>query len=76
MGSGSLDENEYNDLNSKLNGYKEKIDNITGFYPIYPLTAGVKNGYIAKLIDELLDKKYALPEILNTELRKKQDARK
>jgi len=50
---------------------KEKIDNITGFYPIYPLTAGVKNGYIAKLIDELLDKKYAFPEILSTELRKK-----
>ena len=50
---------------------KEKIDNITGLYPIYPLTAGVKNGYIAKLIDELLDKKYALPEILSTDLRKK-----
>lgn len=28
LGSGSLDENEYNDLNSKLNGYKEKIDNL------------------------------------------------
>ncbi len=50
---------------------KEKLDNITGFYPIYPLTAGIKNGYIAKLVGELLDRKYALPEILSTELRKK-----
>ena len=50
---------------------KEKMDSITGFYPIYPLTAGIKNGYIAKLVNELLDKKYVLPEILSNELRKK-----
>ena len=50
---------------------KEKIDSITGFYPIYPLTAGIKNGYIAKLVNELLDRKYVLPEILSNELRKK-----
>ena len=50
---------------------KEKLSSITGYYPIYPLTAGVKNGYIAKLVGELLDRKYALPEILSNELRKK-----
>ena len=49
----------------------EKIDKIKGYYPIYPLTAGLKNGYIAKIISELLDKKYALPEVLSTQLRKK-----
>ena len=49
----------------------DKIDKIKGYYPIYPLTAGLKNGYIAKIISELLDKKYALPEVLSTNLRKK-----
>ena len=49
----------------------ENINNITGLYPIYPLTSGIKNGYIAKLISTLLENKYALPEILSTELRKK-----
>ena len=49
----------------------DKIDKIKGFYPIYPLTGGLKNGYIAKLISELLDKKIELPEILSSEMRKK-----
>jgi len=49
----------------------DNIDKIKGYYPIYPLTAGLKNGYIAKIISELLDKKYALPEVLSTDLRKK-----
>lgn len=49
----------------------DKIDKIKGYYPIYPLTAGLKNGYVAKVISELLDKKYALPEVLSTDLRKK-----
>ena len=34
---------------------KEKLSSITGYYPLYPLTAGVKNGYIAKLVGDLLD---------------------
>ena len=51
----------------------DKLDKIKGYYPIYPLTAGLKNGYLAKLISELLDKKYALPEIFSNELRKKYD---
>ena len=49
----------------------DKIEKIKGYYPIYPLTAGLKNGYIAKLISELLDKKYALPEVLSVDIRKK-----
>lgn len=49
----------------------EKIDKIKGYYPIYPLTAGLKNGYLAKVISELLDKKYALPEVLSNDLRQK-----
>lgn len=49
----------------------DKIDKIKGLYPIYPLTAGLKNGNIAKIISELLDKKYALPEVLSTSLRQK-----
>ncbi len=49
----------------------EKLDKIKGYYPIYPLTAGLKNGYLAKIISELLDKKYALPEVLSSELRQK-----
>ena len=49
----------------------DKIDKIKGFYPVYPLTQGLKNGYIAKIISELLDKKIELPEILSNEMRKK-----
>ena len=49
----------------------EKIDKIKGYYPIYPLTAGLKNGHIAKIISELLDKKYALPEVLSNSIRQK-----
>lgn len=49
----------------------DKIEKIKGYYPIYPLTAGLKNGAIAKLISELLDKKYVLPEVLSTSLKQK-----
>jgi RecG-like helicase len=28
----------------------DKIDKIKGLYPIYPLTAGLKNGNLAKII--------------------------
>ena len=51
----------------------DKIDKIKGYYPIYPLTAGLKNGYVAKIISELLDKKYALPEVISTNIRQKYD---
>ncbi len=49
----------------------EKIDQIKGYYPIYPLTHGLKNGTLAKIIDETLAKKYALPEIFTEDFRKK-----
>ena len=49
----------------------ERLDELTGFYPIYPLTQGLTNNYIFKLVNQILNMKIALPEIFSTEFRKK-----
>lgn len=69
---GKVDENKgYLEIVNPVMVEVDKIDKIAGLYPIYPLTAGLKNGNLAKIISELLDKKYALPEVLSNDLRKK-----
>lgn len=49
---------------------EEKIEQIKGYYPIYPLTYGLKNGNLAKIIDEVIGK-YTFPEIYEDDFRKK-----
>ena len=47
------------------------LDKIQGLYPIYPLTAGITQNYLFKLINNLMDSGIMVNEIFNEEFRKK-----
>lgn len=47
------------------------LDKIQGLYPIYPLTAGITQNYLFKLINNLMDSGIMVSEIFNEEFRRK-----
>lgn len=47
------------------------LDKIQGLYPIYPLTAGITQNYLFKLINNLMDSGIMVNEIFNEEFRRK-----
>ena len=47
------------------------LDKIQGLYPIYPLTAGITQKYLFKLINNLMDSGIMVNEIFNEEFRRK-----
>ena len=47
------------------------LDKIQGIYPIYPLTAGITQNYLFKLINNLMDSGIMVNEIFNEEFRRK-----
>ncbi len=47
------------------------LDKIQGLYPIYPLTAGITQNYLFKLINNLMDSGIMINEIFNEEFRRK-----
>ena len=47
------------------------LDKIQGLYPIYPLTAGIAQNYLFKLINNLMDSGIMVNEIFNEEFRRK-----
>lgn len=49
----------------------EEIDKIMGIYPIYPLTNGITNNYLNKIIQSIVDMKMVLPEIFSENFRKR-----
>lgn len=49
----------------------EELDKIQGIYPIYPLTAGITQNYLFKLIHSLYDENILTKEIFSNEFRQK-----
>ncbi len=49
----------------------EDLDKIQGIYPIYPLTAGITQNYLFKLIRDMYDKNILVKEIFPDMFRKK-----
>lgn len=47
------------------------LDKIQGLYPIYPLTAGITQNYLFKLINNLMNSGIMVNEIFNEEFRRK-----
>lgn len=47
------------------------LDKIQGIYPIYPLTAGITQNYLFKLVNEIYDNDILVKEIFSDEFRKK-----
>ena len=49
----------------------EKINELKGIYPIYPITNSINSEYIRKLIKEIYKQKFNINEILNKRIRDK-----
>ncbi len=71
-GKVSLDRGMFNVENPVIYNISD-LDKIQGIYPIYTLTSGITQNYLFKIISQIYENKPLVPEIFDTEFRKKYD---